>query len=824
MADNKKKKVNWRDDLASQAAKMKESVIVYINGEPETLVRGDQTDEQWDSIKKRAAADAAKQPERWSGDMVVAKSGSGQVKIVRDNQTDAEWAKVVEDTQRTYGKDNVEHRYTEPDERGKGDQWGPGTIFPTREDYNRLQSMPSGPEKKAELDRLKKQYDEEQSSSEMWRNASEAQKSTKDAKKRVQEQKAATDKQEWNEEQASADPGMSVRGQMMRLATGATPGAKLKSGVVDNYSGAADEAGQIANAVGNEASKVGNELAAAPAKVGEGLAKAGSELAAVPGKVAESPVGDFMQNAGQTVTDIGKGMMGVAPATSVQGLAQSVANSPKLKALMSPNMSPREIWNEEQKAKMDPGVEYDPATMPAEQHPNPTQPPQAPPPPAEADPMSVAMSMAAKMPTGFRVEQADPKIKAEYEASRARTQAEVENAKDKIAALDVVQEGMLREAGKRERAAMEEANLNAKLAAEAKQIATNEMQRFETARMKVVEQARQAASDPLDPNRFWNNKSDGQKAAAILAGALFGFTGQGMNWLQRIDGLIENDMRAQAADRTSRVQGLQAEAAGLGEAGQRAMQAGASRAEAFLIEKQAKIEGLKSYMEMMSMKLNNVQAQQAAAEKIAMLEMKSTQVAQQAAELAQLEAHQKTDANFKNAQLRQESIKTSMSLAAKAASDKAEHVRGPQAMELGGLAAAEQVARDLKSKFGDKNIVSRFLDKGLAMFPGTDAKAYNIARDQAINMIAPLMGAGVLQKHDLDRWEGLMAKAGDLNGEEILNILVQDIQNTYNSKRAALQQAGMDMSRFPTLGGSVPGTAPGNKSGVDFTPVRPTGF
>jgi hypothetical protein len=80
-------------------------------------------------------------------------------------------------------------------------------------------------------------------------------------------------------------------------------------------------------------------------------------------------------------------------------------------------------------------------------------------------------------------------------------------------------------------------------------------------------------------------------------------------------------------------------------------------------------------------------------------------------------------------------------------------------------------------------------------------------------MIAPLMGAGVLQKHDLDRWEGLMAKAGDVNGEEILNILLTDIRSTYNSKRAALGASGMDVRKFPVLGG-------GGAPNINFTPSR----
>lgn len=57
-----------------------------------------------------------------------------------------------------------------------------------------------------------------------------------------------------------------------------------------------------------------------------------------------------------------------------------------------------------------------------------------------------------------------------------------------------------------------------------------------------------ASKESVDPNRFWNNKDAGSKAAAVVAGALFGFTGQGMQWLQRLDSLVEQDIQAQAAD------------------------------------------------------------------------------------------------------------------------------------------------------------------------------------------------------------------------------------------------------------------------------------
>jgi hypothetical protein len=194
------------------------------------------------------------------------------------------------------------------------------------------------------------------------------------------------------------------------------------------------------------------------------------------------------------------------------------------------------------------------------------------------------------------------------------------------------------------------------------------------------------------------------------------------------------------------------------------------------------------------------------------LSTKLASLDQEAIQSADARANNINTAMFHNAQLAQSKYELGIK-ALKGDGKDGATVKGPQAMELGGLAAAEAVARDLKAKFGEKNIISRMLDKGAALFPGTNAKNYNIARDQAINMIAPLMGAGVLQKHDLDRWEGLMARAGDMNGEEILNILVTDIQRTYNEKRAALGAAGMDVSKFPQMGGASAG-------GVNYTPRK----
>lgn len=73
---------------------------------------------------------------------------------------------------------------------------------------------------------------------------------------------------------------------------------------------------------------------------------------------------------------------------------------------------------------------------------------------------------------------------------------------------------------------------------------------------EAVDAFKQMANEKIDPNRYWSHKSTGQKVAATIAGAMFGFTGQGMQWLQRLDGLVEQDIRAQSADLANKREAL----------------------------------------------------------------------------------------------------------------------------------------------------------------------------------------------------------------------------------------------------------------------------
>lgn len=168
---------------------------------------------------------------------------------------------------------------------------------------------------------------------------------------------------------------------------------------------------------------------------------------------------------------------------------------------------------------------------------------------------------------------------------------------------------------------------------------------------QLVDMARKAAEDPIDPNRFWNNKDAGQKAAAVIAGALFGFTGQGMQWLQRLDSLVAQDMQAQSADKTRRIAGLERASEQAGNAALMAMKMGADEAEAQNLERMAKLENVKSRIDMLARGTQN-------AELAAKGEMMKQQLDEKIMEAAQRNMQLRTakDAQDANAYLERQKL------------------------------------------------------------------------------------------------------------------------------------------------------------------------
>lgn len=770
-------KKNWKDSLSAKAKELapkapaQESVDVEIGGKVVKIVRGDMSDEQWNHVKQRA----------------VGRRGV--------------WESSFDPTQKTIFEDAIQEKVTgrkpkeepRPPEPPSVEKKDDGKISPAdkyqierlyrrvgkavmeqednRDPLNDLQ-MQSKAMPQTQEDRDAGKLTDENSPVQTARipGTSPDQGTPDEWKPMPRDGKL----RESDSMSAAGVSGSTPMARMASMAQQAATGVTTKDGVVDNYSTAAEQAGQALNAAEN--ARAGVVDTAKNAVLGAEAVR--SDVA---GAVKDIVAPDFSHaKAGQ--------------------IAKTMMSDPV--SVMFQTGAPNDLDMIEAQAARDPGVDYDPATDPVSAAP---KPPVQPPAPGGESP-NLAMSIAGNMPTGFSVAQVDPAAKAEYDKSRANAQAGIENAKERVAAIDIMQEGVVREAAKREKLAMAEAAEQSRLASEAKLFGVREMQRLEGARMKVVEEARRAAAEPTDPNRFWNNKTDGQKAAGIIAAALFGFTGQGMNWLNRVDALVENDMRAQMADRASKVQGLQSEAAALGEAGQRALQAGATQAEAFLIEKQAKIEGLKSYLEMASMNLNNLQAQQRAAQMMNELDMKSVALGQQQYALAQHEADRKTDANYKNAVLQGEKYKATLAAVGKANENANRPLPEAGAKLMDEYSSAVQALQEMQGKLKNSGPGNRLLQKFAQsnFVPGNaDEKAlYNDYRALKYKWMT-LKARGALQGIEIAALEDMLPERGQVMSDPAAQVGAMEQTAVRDFQRAIAQQeaAGFDMSRYKALAG-----------------------
>lgn len=580
----------------------------------------------------------------------------------------------------------------------------------------------------------------------------------------------------------SADPGMSVRGQMARLATGATGNPML-------------------DAVGEKAGEVAADAAAG---VGANVVSRVSPIVEPARMVAEQVdqrvFGDkplIPDEVKQLPQAVGAGMAtDLGSIGQVAGKALGMPNLAKAGANLSTNaVMPPAYGGPPLPAQPPAGAKPAPGELPAQQQP--------PAPAPIGGSGSAAASLMSGMPGGFRIAQTDPEaIKAEREAL-AQAAAKNKEAEGVIKGAAQNQQTALEESVRFQREKMAAGEQLAAEAAQAQREYVVKAEQFENARLSVLAEARKAASNPIDPNRYWNNKDAGQKAAAVIAGALFGYSGQGMQWLQRLDGLVAQDNQLQAQDRASRVQGLNAEAAGLGESAQLAMQHGASLAQAKLIEKAAKYESAKAYADQFGMTTQNAQFQMNAANVSAQLGAKLADLAQQGHQLASMDAAHTNSARAQSAQLMQEKAKLSAKIAMSGAGG--EQLRGPQVQNLNDMMDAIKSAKNMSESF--KRSASGFLSKITALDPTgtTGASDYNARRDVVVQLVGRALEGGVLREGDIARYQKMIPSAGDLRGAERWDQLIVELQQRLATGLQGFRGAGFDVGTLPQQAAGVLG-------------------
>lgn len=725
MAQNKKTKVDFSTALKAKAEELApkpaeanpdEEFLANINGEDVRFVRGDSTDAEWEAIKARPAAvqRVTVKPSPSAGNegniTRVAPTSDGKRRAApeakdaivtrKSGETDAEWrsrAQQAEEHPRYDGTvestdlDQTEAKRAQYKALIQNEAYSGGTpesgALVTAEELKMLRAMDGDTAAKFVEERIKKrEYADEQkrSDSQKLKDDPNERPPTIDLGLKKPDQGTPS---EWNTPDSGAKMNLGTQTEMSPVSSagpGMSPRAQMQS--------------MMTGATGN-------------------------------------PMLDDIQEVAQPVVDSVKKQIAGPP---VDQIPLAHPNNPLNPINPASWTGPAKNIAELYTQPVTDGGAMPGQPIPAGRNPDgtaamPVADPTVPP----TDSGSLSASASLRVPGGFTPAQEDPKFAKDLDDSIAGAKQRAVDLQDLQAANEVVQDGIVRETGKRRLEAEAQMNAEAGLAAQAKLNAVNEAQRYNGARQAALDAAQKASQTPTDPNRYWNNKSDGQKAAAVIAGALFGFTGQGMNWLQRIDGLIENDMRVQTADRSSKVQGLESQARGYGEAADFAMKAGASEAEAHVIARQMKLESLNSYLQQMTMKSTNMQQKVTGQQMLLELQGKMAALDQQALAVNAQSTAQKNENLYRNATLAQGAAKISAHAAA--AGGKARAVSPQLASRIGNteqMISALENMRDLAKNGGLMDRMGRRVGEELSSEEAGKADQYKaqqfiIARSRA---------------------------------------------------------------------------------------------
>lgn len=331
----------------------------------------------------------------------------------------------------------------------------------------------------------------------------------------------------------------------------------------------------------------------------------------------------------------------------------------------------------------------------------------------------------------------------------------------------------------------------------------SKMDQLERAGIDLRDQMMEASRATVDPNRYWANKDAGQKAAAVIAGALFGFTGQGMQWLQRLDGLVAQDMQAQAADLANRGHMLQAAAGQNNNLIAQLKSRGVEGMAAYQTGMALMKEDLANRIELMKLNTSSANAR-------AMLDEKKSQLLADAAINAQ-KAQQAQETHALNSAKTIAEIQKLRADAAQSASPRPKSLSELTIARHDSIKNSLAGLEELKASFdrlkGGASALGRAgqVVKAHAPLLGSEEKAYNTQVQLLASEVAKARSAtGTTSENDEKKAVEDLFKAGDSVAEQKYNALKRDLERRLKQSEASLQAGGFDTSSTVAPSGMVP--------------------
>lgn len=361
------------------------------------------------------------------------------------------------------------------------------------------------------------------------------------------------------------------------------------------------------------------------------------------------------------------------------------------------------------------------------------------------------------------------------------TKQSLEDAADAEFANGILKSVQRRNANKEREAAVEEQKMMLRVQRETKE----SIQKDVGIRAAFLAKAERAAATEIDPARYWNNKSLGSKALGLVAGALFGFAGKGMEYLKQLDELVAQDMRAQEGDRDSKVKGLMAQADGKTRDIQTLREAGLDEGQVHNLMADRYFKSMQAMVEQMAMGTQDMERQMRMREVGAALLNRVVQGEETYVQRAQERAANKAQVEFNNAKLKQEAdiadAKLRMELFTAGTGKPKKALSPAQTAEINNVKTGYNAVQKALTIVGKDGYIMRNLKQlgndGLS----SDGELYNKLRSHLTEVVAQLDKAGALSKDELKFFSSQVAKQGDFNAKETLTQLSELLADKYNT-------------------------------------------
>ena len=280
----------------------------------------------------------------------------------------------------------------------------------------------------------------------------------------------------------------------------------------------------------------------------------------------------------------------------------------------------------------------------------------------------------------------------------------------------------------------------------------------------IMSERRDLLNQRVDPDRYWNDAGAGRKVAAVLAGALFGWNGQGMNYLQHLQGLVDRDVRLQQ-DELKRRGGIYDDLIG----DQRniiaiAKERGLSDIAAVEAAKAARYEEIEQQMQMLATEAGIQGQNPALAQTLAGIAAKKAEAIGNVAAFTQQKAHQDSQTALGWAKLRQDQAELQFRQTKGGGKD-GQELKPQQTARIASLLnvgkSLKRMSESYSQKTGPASAVTQYMGGGVGLTDASDWR--NSGQRFYAKTIGPEIEGGKLTGPDEEAFmESFIPKAGDI--------------------------------------------------------------